>query len=193
MPANIKVIKFSFLTGLGSSPTVTLNESATEWAAVTGTVETRLNSILKPHTISTTVDGTATAGGLFNAAANTPASTTYTTVNVGSAAFIPLSHIDLTTQSGAQTALSVIDGAIDEVTGIRATMGAIQNRFEAVTSTNSNASENLSASRSRIQDADFAVETSRMTRAQILQNAATSMLATANAMPNQVLSLLKAA
>jgi flagellin len=70
-------------------------------------------------------------------------------------------------------------------------MGAYQNRFSAVVSNAQSTAENLTASRSRIQDADFAAETAAMTRGQILQQAGTAILAQANSLPNSVLSLLK--
>ncbi|WP_019141155.1 flagellin [Noviherbaspirillum massiliense] len=97
----------------------------------------------------------------------------------------------LSTQSGAQAAMDAIDDAITEITSARATFGAVQNRFEAVIGNLQIASENQSASRSRIVDADFAAETANLTRGQILQQAGTAMLAQANSMPNNVLSLLR--
>ena len=78
-----------------------------------------------------------------------------------------------------------------QVNSARAALGAFQNRFASTVSTLQATSENLSAARSRIRDADFAQETANMTRAQILQQAGTAMLAQANALPNTVLSLLK--
>ncbi len=98
--------------------------------------------------------------------------------------------IAVDTQANAQTALANIETAIETVAKARGTFGAVQNRFEAVISQIKNYSENLSASRSRIQDADFAEETARMTRAQILQQAGTSILAQANTQPQLALSLL---
>ncbi|MFN5881005.1 MAG: flagellin, partial [Burkholderiales bacterium] len=73
----------------------------------------------------------------------------------------------------------------------RATYGAVQNRFESVISNLQVASENTAAARSRIMDADFGAETAALTRAQILQQAGTAMLAQANAAPQSVLSLLR--
>jgi flagellin len=102
-----------------------------------------------------------------------------------------LADIDISSIQGANDAISVIDGALDQVTGIRASLGAVQNRFESTISNLSTAVENLSASRSRILDADFAAETAALTRAQILQQAGTAMLAQANALPQNVLSLLQ--
>lgn len=95
------------------------------------------------------------------------------------------------TNAGATAAITALDTAIDQVTTARATWGAAQNRFESVVSNLQVSVENLSSSRSRIIDADFAVETANMTRASILQQAGTAMLAQANALPNTVLTLLR--
>ena len=88
-------------------------------------------------------------------------------------------------------ALDVIDGALSKVNSIRADLGAVQNRFESTIANLQTSTENLSAARSRIRDTDFAAETANLTRSQILQQAGTAMLAQANALPNQVLSLLQ--
>lgn len=101
-----------------------------------------------------------------------------------------IDDIDITTADGAQTAIKRIDAALTSVNSTRAQMGALQNRFESTISNLSNVSENLSAARGRIQDADFAAETANLTRAQILQQAGIAMLAQANAAPQSVLSLL---
>jgi len=92
---------------------------------------------------------------------------------------------------GAQEAMLAMDGALSAVASARATMGSIQSRFEALISNLQITSENLTASRSRIQDADFAEETDKLTRSQILQQAGTAMLAQANSAPQNVLSLLR--
>jgi len=84
-----------------------------------------------------------------------------------------------------------IDNALDEVNNTRATFGATQSRFDAVISNLQQAVENQSAARSRIMDADFAAETAAMSRAQILQQAGNAMVAQANQLPQQVLSLLR--
>ena len=86
--------------------------------------------------------------------------------------------------------ISRVDAALTSVSSLRSTFGAIQNRFESTIVNLQTSSENLSAARSRIQDTDFASETARLTRAQILQQAGTAMLAQANAAPQSVLSLL---
>lgn len=95
------------------------------------------------------------------------------------------------TDAGAIAAITALDTAIDSVTTARATWGAAQNRFESVVANLQVSAENLTAARSRIMDADFAVETANLTRASILQQAGTAMLAQANALPNTVLTLLR--
>jgi len=99
--------------------------------------------------------------------------------------------IDISTVEGATSALNALDAALSTVSDARASLGAIQNRFSSVVSSLETTSENLAASRSRIQDTDFAAETASLTRAQILQQAGTAMLAQANSLPNNVLTLLR--
>jgi len=98
---------------------------------------------------------------------------------------------DVTTDANAQTLVGAVDTALGTVNGARATLGAVQNRFESVVTSLQTQAENLDASRSRIQDADFAAETAALTRAQILQQAGISVLAQANAQPQNVLALLQ--
>lgn len=93
--------------------------------------------------------------------------------------------------SGATAAIAAIDEQLTTLNTARATWGAVQNRFSSVVATLSVASENAQASRGRIMDADFAKETANMTRGQILQQAGTAMVAQANSLPNNVLSLLR--
>ena len=97
----------------------------------------------------------------------------------------------VTTAAGADVMMNAMDAALTTVNTARATLGAIQNRFSSVVSSLQTANENLSASRSRILDADFAAETAAMTRAQILQQAGTAILAQANSVPQNVLTLLR--
>ncbi len=99
--------------------------------------------------------------------------------------------IDISSVAGANAALSSIDAALSTVSSSRATLGAVQNRFSSTIENLQTMSENLSASRSRIQDADFAQETANLSRAQVLQQAGTAMVAQANQMPQQVLTLLR--
>lgn len=91
----------------------------------------------------------------------------------------------------AHTAMNDIDAALDKVNSLRSTFGAFQNRFEAIISNLQVAAENQSAARSRIMDADYAAETANLSRAQILQQAGTAMVAQANQMPQSVLKLLQ--
>lgn len=98
--------------------------------------------------------------------------------------------IDISTQAGSQRALSLIDSAISDIDSQRAGLGAVQNRFSHTISNLANISENVSASRSRIQDTDFATETAQMTKNQILQQAGTSILSQANQIPQAAISLL---
>ncbi|MCW9058342.1 MAG: flagellin [Gammaproteobacteria bacterium] len=102
-----------------------------------------------------------------------------------------VSQVDISTADGAQIAMQVIDSALTEINSSRADLGALQNRFEAVVSNIAITSENLTAARSRIMDADFAAETASLTRAQILQQAGVSILAQANSLPQLALSLLQ--
>ena len=95
------------------------------------------------------------------------------------------------TAAGATAALTALDTAIDTVTTARANYGAVQNRFDSVIANLMVTSENLTASRARIMDADFAVETSNLSRANILQQAGNAMIAQANQQPAQVLALLR--
>lgn len=102
-----------------------------------------------------------------------------------------LADVDVSTVSGANTALTAVDAALQSVNSSRADLGAVQNRFESTISNIASTSENLSASNSRILDADFAAETAKLSKSQVLQQAGISVLAQANARPQQVLSLLQ--
>ncbi len=109
----------------------------------------------------------------------------------GGAGVVASTGGNILTSGAALTAMDSIDDAIDEATTARATFGAVQNRFDAVIGNLQVASENQSASRSRIMDADFASETANLSRAQILQQAGTAMVAQANQLPQTVLKLLQ--
>lgn len=105
--------------------------------------------------------------------------------------FNAVSSLDLTTSDGSQTAIAALDAALSQINSSRGDLGAIQNRFTSTIANLQTTSENLSASRSRIQDTDFAAETASLTRGQILQQAGVAILAQANSLPNNVLSLLR--
>lgn len=142
---------------------------------------------------------TGTTGATLNVSYKAPAGTTGNVVFAGAfsnttaiaATGTAISAVNISTASGAQTALTAIDNAIASINTSRASLGAYQNRFSSAVSSLQTTSENLSASRSRIQDTDFAAETANLTRGQILQQAGTAMLSQANALPNTVLSLLR--
>ena len=99
--------------------------------------------------------------------------------------------IDISTLNGANNAILAIDSALQQISSSRASLGAMQNRFDKTIANLQSTAENNSAARSRIQDTDFAAETASLTRGQILQQAGTAMLAQANSLPNGVLSLLR--
>lgn len=133
------------------------------------------------------VEVSSSKGQITAAGANTDTFATATATS----SFSSVGSLSIATAAGAQAAINVLDAALQQINGGRAQLGAYQNRFESVISSLQTTSENLSASRSRIQDADFAAETASLTRAQILQQSGIAMLSQANSLPNNVLSLLR--
>jgi flagellin len=111
-----------------------------------------------------------------------------TTTNSSLAA---LSTVDISTRFGATNSLGIADAALQQVATMRANMGGLQSRFETAAAGLAVSVEDLSASRSRIEDADFAQETANLSQAQILQQASTAMVAQANQLQQQVLQLLR--
>jgi len=113
--------------------------------------------------------------------------------NTGTSTFASLAGISLSGSNGAnaQLAIAVVDAALGQINVSRGDLGAYQNRFSSAITNLQTTAENVSAARSRIQDADFAQETAALTRAQILQQAGTAMLAQANSLPNGVMALLR--
>lgn len=156
-----------------------------------------------------TADGTTTAAtvtlrGIVNSivssgealviAGTTPGNaglTAGTTALSGTLGGTTIENTDVSTVAGANAAIISVDAALDTINSARAELGAVQSRFESVVSNLAVTSENLSAARSRIQDADFGSETAALTRDQILQQAGISVLSQANAQPQLVLSLLQ--
>ena len=130
-----------------------------------------------------------TQGGFANA--GFVATHTNGTAQGGGTPQTGFASLDISSATGAQNAILAMDAALDTVNNARGTLGAMQSRFESAVSNIQIQSENLSAARSRIVDADFAAETAALTRGQILQQAGTAMLAQANSLPNNVLSLLR--
>ena len=113
------------------------------------------------------------------------------TADETAAAATTLGGVAIDTLAGANFAIARVDSALTSVNGLRGNLGAIQNRFESTIVNLQTVSENLAASRGRIQDADFAAETAALTKAQILQQAGVSVLSQANAQPQLALSLLQ--
>ncbi|HID97392.1 MAG TPA: flagellin [Thermodesulfobacteriaceae bacterium] len=111
--------------------------------------------------------------------------------NSHAASLSDVGSVDIGSQTGANNAINVIDSALAFIDDLRADLGAVQNRFESTIANLMNVSENISAAKSRIVDADFAVETANLTKAQILQQAGLAMLAQANTVPQAALSLLQ--
>ena len=176
-------------TASGTTGAVTLTASDGRNIVIGGTItNTGLTAattygtvtLASTSTAGITIAGTAPGTGGFTAAT--------TAATQGGTA---VSALSIATSAGAGTALASIDAALNSINSIRGTLGAYQNRFEATVASLQTSSENLSASRSRIQDTDFAAEVAALTRNQILQQAGTAMLAQANSLPQNVLSLLK--
>ena len=124
------------------------------------------------------------AGGFSISGISTAAGGAAATVFAGA------TSIDITAQSTAQAVLGAVDSMLEVVDGKRAELGAVQNRLDSTIRNQANISENVSAARSRIRDADFATETANMTKQNILQQAASSILAQANQRPQSALQLL---
>lgn len=120
---------------------------------------------------------TGTAGGITTAA--------------GASTLSSVNTIDIRSEGGAQDAIAILDGALAQMDSQRADLGAVQNRFDSTIANLQNISENVTASRSRIQDTDFAAETANLSKNQILQQAGTAILAQAKQLPQAVLSLLQ--
>lgn len=149
---------------------VTLTDAAADSTVVTGSLT--LSSSKGQITL-------ANAGtDLFSSAS---AQSTLSSVN----------SLDVSTVTGATSALTAIDSALDQINSGRGDLGALQNRFESVVASSQISAENLSASKSRIVDADFAAETAQLTKSQILQQSGIAMLAQANSIPQNVLALLQ--
>ncbi|ANX04028.1 flagellin domain-containing protein [Immundisolibacter cernigliae] len=137
------------------------------------------------------LDGTFT-GAVFHIGAYAGESITFDIAAADTATLgVDATAVDVTSQTGADAAIDAVDAALVLVDGQRGDLGAVQNRFESIIASGQVTAENVSAARSRILDADFAAETANLSRAQILQQAGTAMLAQANQQAQNVLSLLR--
>lgn len=154
----------------------------------TNLTETQSGS--SPQNVHGSVTLTSSSG--ITLAGNATTKAGFAINNLGSASTGTLiSNIDVTDRANALTALTSVDAALATVNDTRADIGAYQARFESVVESAKVASENAQASRSRVLDADFAVESASLAKTQVLQQAGISVLAQANAMPQQVLALLQ--
>ncbi|MDZ4190724.1 MAG: flagellin, partial [Pseudomonas sp.] len=115
----------------------------------------------------------------------------FSTGTTASSALTSIADTDITSATGAQNAIAVIDKAISNIDSQRADLGAVQNRFDSTVANLASISENSTSARGRVQDADFAAETAELTKQQTLQQASTAILAQANQLPSSVLSLLQ--
>jgi len=164
------------LADTASGETLQADTDASNDSIAVGVID--LNSH-KSFSLTNVATGSATVG-FFGSAAATK-----------SASLDAVSAISIGTASGAQSAISVIDGAINKINQSRSNLGAISNRLDSTISNLTNVATNVEGSMSNIKDADFSVETSKLTRAQILTQAATSMLAQANTSKQSILALLQ--
>ena len=172
----------------GRNITLTKAGSPTGLNGVTGAPTTSYGKLTLSTELSApvTITGTANGYGYTGLTAQSDLSMTAGTVTGQT-----VSSVDLSTQSGAQKSLTILDSAINTVTDSRANLGAYQNRFSAAISNLETTSTNLQASRSRILDTDYAKETTMLAKSQIVTQAATAMLAQANQSAQSVLALLK--
>jgi flagellin len=186
--------KLTLVSANGKQISVVSTTAATGFNGTTGTP-----AVTAAAGSTTTADTTRTAGITLSTNSSTgiviggKAGADATGQSVGFSASVLSSSggVDLSTAAGSQAALSVLDTAINTITDSRASMGAYQNRLTASVANLEITSMNLQASRSRILDTDYAKETTNLAKSQIIQQAATAMLAQANQSSQSVLSLLK--
>ena len=183
---------------LGTLTTKTINVNGAGAQAVTGNNATDLAASVNKLGISNlhaSVDGTVVRIS-YSGAGNVVltdwgATTGAATLTGGTVTSNTVNALDLSTVAGANKAMLSVDAALSTINGSRARLGAAMNRFDAAISSQRITSEAVTASRSRIEDADFAEETAALTRAQILQQSGMAILSQANALPQNVLSLLR--
>ncbi|MDB2441517.1 flagellin [Luminiphilus sp.] len=161
--------------------TANLSEASTTGVTVTGTLAVTLSSDVEVKLFS---DDTSITTG--TAASEKTVAQGSHTENTGR-----VSTVDVTTASNASAAIATIDSALESINSQRASLGAVQSRLDSVVSNLATMSENASAAKSRIMDADFAAETAQLAKTQILQQAGISVLAQANAQPQNILALLQ--
>ncbi len=184
---DIKILDFAHSSGSATislqgseGSAVTLTEAGAADDTDSSTVGGEI-TFSSPNGFNVSSDIANSSGSLFNVAANNANVSTLSSVD----------NIDISSVDGSARAIKTIDGALDQIDSMRGNLGAIQNRFESTIANLSNVSENLSAARSRILDADIAQETSAMTKSNILQQAGVAILSQANQTPQLALQLLQ--
>ncbi|MDA7771634.1 flagellin [Pseudomonadales bacterium] len=206
--SNANKITFTGTTALGdfqifgsSSHTWSVLEANSDTLGLLGTHDVRLIAAgTTSYEGNTTVGDSATVQGTLSLSSSKLFSVTQSGTELasndnyftsGAAALSTVSNVDLRDQSGASFALSVVDGAIEKISSMRADLGAIENRLSYTVSNLMNVAENTADARSRINDADYSVESANLAKAQVLQQAGTAMLSQANARAQLVLQLLQ--
>jgi flagellin len=175
--------------------TVTVGSKAATITGAAGLSISDIQTVLDSKNIDATVSGAdnktvvITAGNNVSSIILDDGTSAVTSNPTGSAS--ALSSIDITTSAKATTALATITSAIEQVAGHRASYGALQNRLEYTVSNLMNVAEFTTAARSRIEDADFAAESAKLAKAQVLQQTGTAMLAQANAASQLALQLIR--
>ena len=206
--SNANKITFTGTTALGdfqifgsSSLTTSVLEATSDTLGLLGTHDVRLIAAgTTSYEGNTTVGDSATVQGTLSLSSSKLFSVTQSGTELasndnyftsGAASLSTVSNVDLRDQSGASFALSVVDGAIEKISSMRADLGAIENRLSYTVSNLMNVAENTADARSRINDADYSVESANLAKAQVLQQAGTAMLSQANARAQLVLQLLQ--
>ncbi|HUO44407.1 MAG TPA: flagellin [Burkholderiales bacterium] len=183
---DIKIENFS--NSAGASGTINLTGADSSFTAVGSAATLGAAASTDSSTVGGRVTFSSPAG--YTVTTNT-ANTLFAATTPNAGTLSAVSSIDISTVGGANSAISVIDSALQTVNTLGAQLGAIQNRFSSTISSLQTTQQNLTSARSGVQDADFASETANLTRAEILQQAGVAVLAQANALPNNVLALLK--
>ena len=202
------LLVFTNTNGENIDVTLEITEGGTDGTAA-GTVSSydgadEIGAVVTTATTATTVSATSTVTGrldytnasidIKNASASLTAGGTLGGAGVATVdtttSLTSIADLDISTAGGSQSAIDVIDAALQSIGDSRAELGATQNRFSQTIGNLANIQENASASRSRIMDTDYAVETAVMTKNQILQQAGTSILAQANQIPQAAISLI---
>lgn len=186
-----------------SDMSTSLLEATSDTLGLLGTHDVRLlGAGVTTYEGNTTVGDSATVQGTISLSSSKLFSVTQSGTELsaalndnyfttGAATLSTVSNVDLRTQSGSSNAISVLDGAIEKISSMRADLGAIENRLSHTVSNLMNIAENTSEARSRVNDADYSVESANLAKAQVLQQAGTAMLTQANARSQLVLQLLQ--